>query len=304
MATSEKIHEAAIFVTLTEQHLQDLGSDVTDALAKVPQLWEEMARVEDVFHANAPFGIGAPCTLTFCPHGGSPNATTCKCDFIQPLSLAPPLLTFPERVCIISGDAWSDRPLAHTLNDSGHFWSFTYHLNRLYARLHGYRFRRPEHSDETWRTLLMDPSHLELRRVQWAKVRLLQHELDDESCEYVVWLDSDAFFVTSEPLEVSLAGYSIFDANVGKTTSKCHGQCLFLFASTISNYVNMSTHFMIIRNTMAARELVQRWWEFPLQDTSLSKFLQEFFWEQSVANVLFFKAGGRAGGCFAAIFPI
>eukprot|EP00913_Durusdinium_trenchii_P015061 g14125.t1 len=77
------------------------------------------------------------------------------------------------------------------------FWSITYHLNRLYALLHGYRFRRPQVNNWGLREMLSDGLYPP-RRVQWAIVR---------SCEYVAWLDSDAYIASSEPLEMVLEEY-------------------------------------------------------------------------------------------------
>lgn len=202
-------------------HLSDLSANTAcsfDNMVRIPQLWEIMGYIEDAFQARAPHGFGKACKLAFCPDGGSPDIVTCTCTKLfatAAKSDQPPAPkgrelgeVRPEGVCIISADAGSDRPLdanfdrliAASHKEVGWYWSMTHHLNRLYALLHGYRFRRPEVSDEDLKLMLADgvgPPRL----VQWSIVRLIQKELEDESCDYVVWMDSDAYIVSSEPLE-------------------------------------------------------------------------------------------------------
>ncbi|CAE8711250.1 unnamed protein product [Polarella glacialis] len=182
----------------------------------------------------------------------------------------------PSGVCIISTDPGGDRPLEQNLSYlvttqqtlAANFWSFTYHLNRLYARLHGYRFRRPEISSDELKASLADGLQPP-RRVQWSIVRLVQQELEDRSCRYVVWLDSDAYIVSSEPLETVLVQHGLLNSSGSRSAHR-----LFLFASAVSGglqthgseigtqrstSLNISDHFMIIRNTPAARQLVAQW---------------------------------------------
>eukprot|EP00435_Cladocopium_sp_Y103_P062334 s159_g23.t5 len=102
------------------------------------------------------------------------------------------------------------RLVAEERADLTNFWSITYHLNRLYASLHGYRFHRPRVDDEQLREMLSDGLYPP-RRVQWAIVRLVQQELEDRTCEYVVWMDSDAYVASSEPLETVLEEYGLLN---------------------------------------------------------------------------------------------
>ncbi|CAE7659442.1 XYL1 [Symbiodinium necroappetens] len=92
------------------------------------------------------------------------------------------------------------------------FWSLTYHLNRFYARLHGYRFRRPDISNEALFEMLHDGLEPP-RRVQWSIVRLIQQELEDRTCDFVVWMDSDAYIVSSEPLETVLVQNGLLNSS-------------------------------------------------------------------------------------------
>ncbi|CAE8625886.1 unnamed protein product, partial [Polarella glacialis] len=354
MARTQNIWEAYIFVTFTELHLADLTGRVACAQAALlhnQHLWEILGYVEDVLQAEAPYGFGSPCKLSFCPFGGSPDLASCSCRPLygkgredraeagirhgneqgQKSSTVSPKhkeeearaprrqarravgrrqskkggLLRPSGVCIISTDPGGDRPLEQNLSYlvttqqtlAANFWSFTYHLNRLYARLHGYRFRRPEISSDELKASLADGLQPP-RRVQWSIVRLVQQELEDRSCRYVVWLDSDAYIVSSEPLEAVLVQHGLLNSSGSPSAHR-----LFLFASAVSGglqthgtgigtqrptSLNISDHFMIIRNTPAARQLVAQWWRMPLIAAhGLERFREELFLEQTVMNELF-----------------
>eukprot|EP00928_Gymnodinium_smaydae_P083890 TRINITY_DN67133_c0_g1_i1.p1 TRINITY_DN67133_c0_g1~~TRINITY_DN67133_c0_g1_i1.p1 ORF type:complete len:288 (+),score=61.32 TRINITY_DN67133_c0_g1_i1:1-864(+) len=198
-------------------------------------------------------------------------------------------------ICIIFGDPGEDRPLGDTDEllssasdlgaEPGGFWTLTHHLNRLYARLHGYRFRRPEVSNLELKRML-DDGEWPPRRVQWAIVRLIERELKDPSCNFVVWLDSDAYVVSTEPLEALLSEQGLLEAGRSSAASSR----LFLFASAASHgspTLNISDHFMVVRNTPRSRELMRHWWRLPQQNESLHRFRQDLFLEQTVMNELF-----------------
>eukprot|EP00927_Polykrikos_kofoidii_P060948 TRINITY_DN55846_c0_g1_i1.p1 TRINITY_DN55846_c0_g1~~TRINITY_DN55846_c0_g1_i1.p1 ORF type:complete len:1072 (+),score=92.94 TRINITY_DN55846_c0_g1_i1:246-3218(+) len=314
LARTGYLAEASVYLTLVDLHISDLSrrsACLIDTLLQNPHLWEVLSFVEDAFHAKAPHGFGKPCDLSFCPDGGSPDAVECRCtplyvhsrrssDGNGTHSVSLPHLR--DRICIISTDPGSDRPLSGDLASalasgasrrSGKersyipnvgFWTLTHHLNRLYALLHGYRFRRPMITDVELKAWLSDAHGRPSRRIQWAIVRLVQIELADPSCEYVVWLDSDAFVASSESLEAVLSAHGL----LGSTSSS--DQRLFLFASATqlgSLDLNISDHFMVIRNTIAARDLVDLWWDLPDQNDTLSRFRQDLFLEQTVMNQLF-----------------
>lgn len=301
MARLARWYETHLYLTLTEFHVVDLSHRVAcvePMLLQTPQFWEILGYIEDEVQASLPHGIGHPCSLSLCPYGGSPDPVSCSCK--QLYSEATQRLS--ERVCIISTDPGEDRPLETNLTrlvaeeraDLTNFWSITYHLNRLYASLHGYRFHRPHVDDEQLREMLSDGLYPP-RRVQWAIVRLVQQELEDRTCEYVVWMDSDAYVASSEPLETVLEEYGLLN-KTGESSAKRH----FLFASALArqplrkddlsrrSLVNISDHFMVVRNTPAARQLMAKWFQLPLDPThGLERFRQELFLEQTVMNEFF-----------------
>ncbi|CAE8694331.1 unnamed protein product, partial [Polarella glacialis] len=207
-------------------------------------------------------------------------------------------------VCIVSTDPGSDRPLQGNLSrfvaehrtDLASFWSFTHHLNRLYAQLHGYRFRRPQLDDKVVQDWLADDGLSPARRIQWSIVKVVMRELEDPSCQYVVWLDSDAYIASSEPLEVVLSAHGLL--NTTSSPSQRH----FLFAAAAAHQrvggqqwpkLNISDHFMIVRNTPIARHLMRLWWDFPVSRPSLFRFREELFLEQTVMNEFFPKKHSR-----------
>lgn len=208
---------------------------------------------------------------------------------------------------MLSADPGDDRPLeanisrlvARNPTELAGFWSFTYHLNRLYAMLHGYRFWRPELNSKVVREWLAD-GEKPPRRIQWAIVRLVLRQLEDASCEYVVWLDSDAYVASSEPLESLLTAHGLLNATAEGALAPWlvrPGQRLFLFAAAtharmagpqlVTARDNISDHFMVVRNTPAARALIRRWWRLPQRKRSFARFREHLFLEQTVMNELF-----------------
>ncbi|CAJ1403571.1 unnamed protein product [Effrenium voratum] len=184
MARMAHWRETYLYVSMTEAHLADLGQRAACAesmLLQTPHLWEILGYVEDEVQAASPHGFGKPCHLSFCPDGGSPDHSTCTCR-----SMGKSTSRLSSRMCIISTDPGGDRPLetepqrlvAEDPEKLTRFWSLTFHLNRLYALLHGYRFRRPDVSHGELGRMLSDGMEPP-RRVQWAIVRLVQQELED-----------------------------------------------------------------------------------------------------------------------------
>ncbi|CAJ1329380.1 unnamed protein product [Effrenium voratum] len=199
MARMAHWRETYLYVSMTEAHLADLGQRAACAesmLLQTPHLWEILGYVEDEVQAASPHGFGKPCHLSFCPDGGSPDHSTCTCR-----SMGKSTSRLSSRMCIISTDPGGDRPLetepqrlvAEEPEKLTRFWSLTFHLNRLYALLHGYRFRRP------------DVSHGELGRM------LSDGMEPPRSCDFVAWLDSDAYIASSEPLETVLEQYGLLN---------------------------------------------------------------------------------------------
>lgn len=306
MARMGQLHEAYLYLTMTEVHVADLMSRVACAhstLLQTPQLWEILGYVEDEIHAASPFGFGHPCSLSFCPDGGSPNHETCRCEQLGPSSI--PRLS--DRICIISTDPGDDRPLEMNMaklvakdpHELTQFWSLTYHLNRFYARLHGYRFRRPDISNEALFEMLHDGLEPP-RRVQWSIVRLIQQELEDRTCDFVVWMDSDAYIVSSEPLETVLVQNGLLNSSDPNSSRGEAPERLFFFASALSREaakegefvprvnINISDHFMVVRNTPVARRMIEEWFQLPTRPSrGLERFRHELFLEQTVMNEYF-----------------
>ncbi|CAK9116544.1 unnamed protein product, partial [Durusdinium trenchii] len=303
MARLARWRETHLYITLAEFHLLDLSyrlACVDSMLLQMPQFWEILGYIEDEVQASLPHGVGHPCHLSFCPDGGSPDPSSCSCGHLY----REPTHELSDKICIISTDPGDDRPLETNLSrlvakEPEHltnFWSITYHLNRLYALLHGYRFRRPQVNNWGLREMLSDGLYPP-RRVQWAIVRLVQQELEDRSCEYVAWLDSDAYIASSEPLEMVLEEYGLINRTGGLSSRR-----LFFFASALARHplregdlsrrstVNISDHFMIVRNTPVARQLMAQWFRAPLvRSQSLGRFREHLFLEQTVMNEFFPK---------------
>ncbi|CAE7624406.1 XYL1 [Symbiodinium pilosum] len=113
MARLGQLREAYLYLTMTEVHVADLMSRVAcahGALLQIPQLWEILGYVEDEIQAASPFGHGKPCTLSFCPNGGSPNHETCQCEQLGPAQV--PRLS--HRICMVSTDPGDDRQVPAT----------------------------------------------------------------------------------------------------------------------------------------------------------------------------------------------
>jgi len=292
-ARSSHFYAASVYLAFTQAHLMDLVSSTACGdwqQARAPQLWELLGFAEDALQAKLPHQPAPPCLLDFCPFGGSPNSSSCVCERLYRRKEAP-RLSQRKSLCIISSDPGEDRPLELNLSRllargtkvQPGFWTLTHHLNRLYARLHGYRFSRPELSRNELEALLSD-SAVAPRRIQWAIVRLVARVMEDISCAYVVWLDSDAYIASSEPLEEILYEHGLMEGE---------GPRLFFFASAAANdqtglrRQNISDHFFVVRNTAKARAIMEEWWQLPLRDEALGRFREEHFLEQTVMQELF-----------------
>eukprot|EP00439_Symbiodinium_sp_Y106_P040341 s5585_g4.t4 len=293
-AHTESLQDVLTGVQLTELVVGDLARRTPCALTELsrsPDFWKSMGFVETWLGGHVRYKHRPACKLHFCPDG-SPSMRSCRCEASSaPLSAKP---ADPRSVCLITGDPGDDRPLESDLSllvgthrEAPNFWSLTYHLNRLYALRHGYRFSRVEVSNDEMERMRADGA-LPERKVQWLIVRLISTRLQDRSCELVAWLDSDAFIVSSEPLEELLKSQG-FPANHSRPP-------FFFFASTSATKeigklsiqrINISDHFMVVRNSPVSRKMMQEWWRLPLQHTDLSRFRSELFLEQTVMNEYF-----------------
>ncbi|CAE7328544.1 unnamed protein product [Symbiodinium sp. CCMP2456] len=293
-AHTESLQDVLTGIQLTELVVGDLARRTPCALTELsrnPDFWKSMGFVETWLGGHVRYKHRPACKLHFCPDG-SPSMRSCRCE----TSAAPPSANpaDPRSVCLITGDPGDDRPLESDLSllvgthpEPPNFWSLTYHLNRLYALRHGYRFSRVEVSNDEMERMRAD-GVLPERKVQWLIVRLISTRLQDRSCELVAWMDSDAFIVSSEPLEELLEGQG-FPANHSRPP-------FFFFASTSATKeigklsikrINISDHFMVVRNGPVSRKMMQEWWRLPLQHSDLSRFRSELFLEQTVMNEYF-----------------
>merc|ERR1712046_376791 len=121
---------------------------------------------------------------------------------------------------------------------------------------------------------------------------------ENQSCEYVVWLDSDAYIVSSEPLEALLVQAGLANASGPAFDGVDRPSRHFFFAAAVARLpsskdelertaVNISDHFMVVRNTPAARQIMSTWWQMPLREPDVRRFRQELFLEQTAMNELF-----------------
>merc|ERR1711971_1499906 len=100
-------------------------------------------------------------------------------------------------------------------------------------------------------------------------------EMEDENCDYVAWLDSDAYIVSSEPLEALLMQNGL--ANSTENEKRPSPDRLFFFAPAVyrlppskeqmeRTIMNISDHFMVVRNTPVARQIMSTWWQMPQRE--------------------------------------
>ncbi|CAE7915355.1 unnamed protein product [Symbiodinium necroappetens] len=154
-AHTESLQDVLTGIQLTELVVGDLARRTPCALTELsrsPDFWKSMGFVETWLGGHVRYKHRPACKLHFCPDG-SPSMRSCRCE----TSAAPPSASpaDPRSVCLITGDPGDDRPLESDLSllvgthpEAPNFWSLTYHLNRLYALRHGYRFSRVEVSND------------------------------------------------------------------------------------------------------------------------------------------------------------
>jgi len=151
-----------------------------------PVLWQNLAGLErGIFDPARLDAVAAPACQEgfFCGEGRSPNRYSCKCQRIYPGSARAVL---SERLCVVSIDAQPLSALSSVQSVAGsHFAKLTAALNRWYALMHGGEF------------------HWQQGHNFWCKVRAIRELLASRpSCEWAAWIDSDAYFATSEPMQV------------------------------------------------------------------------------------------------------
>jgi len=201
----------------------------------------------------------------------------------------------PSRVLIFITD---DRPMPATseLPEDVSLWPYyvlTHYLNTRYAALHGYVYQR------------MTQRMASSRDVVWSKVHHLMHSIDWTAYDYVVAVDSDAWF---SHLHVTLhdmlhcfspdslpATFHSSTAAVSSSSSSSASQSAaadFIFSSDYpmeARYQHdLNAGVFIMRTTPNARAILQQWWS--LADLPQHSHLQTL-WpaEQGVLNELLMK---------------
>ncbi|CAJ1422681.1 unnamed protein product [Effrenium voratum] len=289
------LQDSLVYLQITQLFLAELFQRDACAfkhLAHHPDLWLTLSWLEKRLQSMMPYKLKEVCQLHFCPEG-SPNLERCRCEV---LDLGPhrgePVE--PEGVCMVTADPGDDRPLerqlgrlvaldAHQLSE---FWSLTFHLNRIYALRHGYRFTRLEVSNDEVSELL-ETGAKEPRRIQWLIVRLVQRVLQDPSCKYVVWLDSDAYIASSQPLQALIQGQGLANRSARPSFFFAAASASKILGRRKSLKMNISDHFMVVRNSPSARRLMERWWQWPDARAAAARWRRELFLEQTVMNDLF-----------------
>ena len=192
----------------------------------------------------------------------------------------PPLPSAPfsaSRVLILSAD---DRPLppASELPDDVSLWPYfvlTNYINARYAARHGYAYRRATSGGQTSRGAL------------WNKLWQLLHAVDWAAYDFVLAVDSDAWFTHSRlPLHDMLRCHSPDWLSPTDTTP----DLLFShdWALVASRHDDLNAGVYLLRTTPRARALVERWWalaELPQH----SHFQQGWPAEQGVLNELLLR---------------
>lgn len=135
------------------------------------------------------------------------------------------------------------------------WWTLSALLNRWYAT-------SMNHGSFHWRTL----------DSYWCKIRMIRDFLHSlPSCDWVAWIDSDAFFATSEAIEMIINAHAPNDI-------------LLPHSLDIGNF---TAHFMLFKANARVRQFFDLVWHVPylFPDTAES-LLHERFHDQSVINLI------------------
>lgn len=138
------------------------------------------------------------------------------------------------------------------------FWTLSSMLNRWYVMMHNGKF--------LWRHLARD---------HWAKVHAIRELLEgygSGQCDWVAWIDSDAYFATSESVEAIAASLGDVDLVLPRQPRPEE---------------NATAHFMLFRSNEVIRHFFKLVWDLPyIQPETAGRFLKERFHDQSVINLV------------------
>jgi len=186
----------------------------------------------------------------------------------------------PSRVLILSTD---DRPLPATseLPEDVSQWPYyllTHHLNRRYAARHGYAYQR-----------LTDVRSQ--RSVVWDKVYHVLHAVDWAAYDYIVAVDSDAWFTHSRlALHDMLHCFSPdwLPAPTPPPTATPDFLISHDYPVHASRRDDLNAGVWLLRTTPRARAVLQQWWQLA-ELPQHAHFRHEWPAEQGVLNELLMK---------------
>jgi hypothetical protein len=140
-------------------------------------------------------------------------------------------------------------------------------INELYCERHGYR----------WKAYISDPLSPDRRHVTWDKLDHILHALENESCKYLFWIDSDAIFNPDRwdvGIDTIVEAMKIIDPSNARI-----GLC----ANTVLTH-NTNTGTMMFINCEWTRNFLRYWME-----KSLEWFAHEKYHEQSALDLILFQ---------------
>jgi hypothetical protein len=166
-----------------------------------------------------------------------------------------------------------------SLPSSYRYYVLSHYINTRYAQHHGYAFRR-----------IIDRMENSTRDVVWSKVYHLLHSVDWSLYDYVVAVDSDAWFTNvSFPLHDML---NCFAPDMLLSSSPSHSSSSspsFLFsldyAVVAERRQDLNAGVFIMRTTTIARRILELWWDLAELPTYM-QLQQQWPAEQGVLNEL------------------
>jgi len=231
-----------------------------------PHFWGSLAAMErSVFDARllAEVAIGTCSDGMYCGGERSPNRYTCRCERIYPRTSARAQFTrhpWGTGLCVITTHHVKQE--MHSREDlmQADFGTLSAMLNMWYAILHKGSFH--------WRD----------GRSHWCKVRAIREVLASKpDCKWMAWIDSDAYFATTESMEAVAAAYSEVDILLPQIPRpRGYGSA-----------PNVTTHFMLFRVSSVVQHFFDLVWELPRARPEVAgRFLRENFYDQSVINLV------------------
>jgi len=137
------------------------------------------------------------------------------------------------------------------------YWTLSFGINRAYAHDYGYEIDYINANEST------HPG----RKVGWAKVRIMMDALGErgpERCAYGVYVDTDAYIRTSEPLTAIISTYGL-DLDKLILFSQEHRK-----NDVGSGQRFINDGFFIVRNSPMGMGLLQKWYDIPEQHEDLA----------------------------------